>query len=415
MELNEALHQRKSRRAFLPTPVDRRDIEKLIAAAQLSPVSCNLQLSQYIVIDDPGVLAELAKRANYKFGMSPCMILIVQDPRFTVERNSGAVAAGAMMQNILLRATELGLSACPMAGFRGDATVREVLKVPDHLELLLLIALGYPDLREPHGPISKVPLGETYRFNGYGDLKTLNGSPNLEDHTMADIIEYRTRIAPVYAYRYRLHTFRNQYYEDAMRTFATLNLAQKARSILDLISYDGIFLKLLVKQFGSEKTVLGAEHVVHNREYFSRDLGVRVVPIDRNNVIDCEASSIDAMTFVFHAEFTPDVEGLIRSAASALKPGGGIFVAIVKDYWYRRIAKSAITAFNRLVRRKLVNIYEGNPFYRVGPRRLISERKLAHVMSAAGLHMTQKGIAARYSTQGTAIAYYVFEKKESVI
>ncbi len=94
MELNDVLHLRKSRRLFLPKAVDRHDVEKLIAAAQLSPVSCNLQLSQYIIIDDPDVLADLAERANYKFAMSPCMILIVQDPRFTVERNSGAVAAG---------------------------------------------------------------------------------------------------------------------------------------------------------------------------------------------------------------------------------------------------------------------------------------------------------------------------------
>jgi SAM-dependent methyltransferase len=314
------------------------------------------------------------------------------------------------MQNMLLRATELGLSACPMAGFRGDGVIREVLNIPDHLELLLLIAVGYPDPLEPQGPVSKVSLADMYRYNGYKDLTSLNGSPNLRDHTMADLIEYRTRIAPVYAYRYRLHTFKLQYYDDAMRVFAALDSAKEARIVLDLVSYDGIFLRMLTKEFGAKKTVMGADHIAYNREFFSQDLKVKVVPIRQDNIIECEPSSVDVMSFVFHAEFTPDLQGLMRSAATALKPGGEIFVAIIKDYWYRRLAKSLVAAVDRYIRRMVVNIYEGNPFYRVGPRGYVGERELTVLMRTAGFEKTQKGIAARYPAQGTALSYYVFRK-----
>jgi nitroreductase len=143
MELLDALKTRRSHRSYhKDKPVPRETILELIAAARLAPSSCNLQLTQYVVIDDQALLDELAKSVSYKFEYAPACIVVIYDPRITVEHHSAVMTAGMEVENLLLRATELGLGACPLAGFSHDRKIKRRLGIPDHLELLLLISVG---------------------------------------------------------------------------------------------------------------------------------------------------------------------------------------------------------------------------------------------------------------------------------
>ncbi|QGJ70541.1 Nitroreductase domain-containing protein [Planctomycetales bacterium 10988] len=66
--------------------------------------------------------------------------------------------------NFMLAATAAGLGTCPMEGF-GESQVRQVLKIPSHQTVVLVIPVGYPveeDLTK-----SRLPLQEIVHHNGW--------------------------------------------------------------------------------------------------------------------------------------------------------------------------------------------------------------------------------------------------------
>ena len=55
-------------------------------------------------------------------------------------------AIGAAIQNMLLTATALGLGTCWIGEIiKNEVTLKKLLKVPSHLELMGVISLGYPN------------------------------------------------------------------------------------------------------------------------------------------------------------------------------------------------------------------------------------------------------------------------------
>jgi nitroreductase len=145
MELTEIFNKRRSYRQYLEKPVSLELIDELIKASSFAPVSCNLQLTQYIVVTDKEILDRLGKDVSYKFKYAPCSIIVLQDSRFSIERYSGIMSAGMAVENILLKAVELGLGTCPMAGFKKDKIIKKILNIPGYMDIVLAISVGYSD------------------------------------------------------------------------------------------------------------------------------------------------------------------------------------------------------------------------------------------------------------------------------
>ncbi|NJL44365.1 MAG: hypothetical protein HC945_03565 [Nitrosarchaeum sp.] len=57
-----------------------------------------------------------------------------------------------IIQNLLLKATELGLAACPIAGFRGKQFLRKTLSIPSRYDTPLLVLIGEPGKEEYYRP-----------------------------------------------------------------------------------------------------------------------------------------------------------------------------------------------------------------------------------------------------------------------
>ena len=408
MELAQVLQKRRTYRAFLERPVERADIEKLMDAARQAPVSCNLQLTQFVVIDDEKKRKILEERVSYKFAYAPATIVVLYDPRLTVEHASAIMTAGMMSENILLKAVELGLATCPMAGFKKDETIKKLLHIPSHLELLLLIAVGYPVPETPY-PIAKLPLGEIYRYNSYDGLEreVLNDSTDVRKHTPASVMQYRSRIAPTYLDRFRLRTYDERYYHDAFAAFEKEVLATGATSVLDVMSYDGCFIKML-REKNPDIAVTASDYVQNNLTFYAEKLGVYTASISVQN--ELKTNIHDAASFVFQADFTPEVGKLIRSSVDCIAKGGLFFVATIEDSWYRRL-RERMCGWMRRIQGEPVNIYEGNPFYRIGPRTPVSFAKIEAAMHAAGCEKVVRGVAASYPTRGVKVCYFVFRKK----
>ncbi|HXK40854.1 MAG TPA: nitroreductase family protein [Candidatus Paceibacterota bacterium] len=352
MELLDILKKRRSVRKYYDKKVSRDLIAELIKAAQLSPVSCNLQLTQYVVVDDDNLLAQLGRDVSYKFKYAPTTMVVLVDSRFTVERSSAVTTAGMAIENMILRAVELGLATCPMAGFGKDEVIRRVLGIPDHMDIVLLLAVGYQDMSVHQEPMVRMDYKEIYSFNAY-EMKTLNGSGRLKDHTPLSLIDYRKRIAPVYLDRFRLTSFSGKYYDLVAR-----ELSKFKGDWLDLLSYDGEFVRRM-------KKCAASDYLPANLDFLKKELGCETVLIDSDNNILTD-KKFDFISFVFQLDFTPDSGKLLKSAMGKLNEGGYIFIATIRGLWYKRL----IFWFRRILRRlrgKRNNIYEGNVFYKIGP------------------------------------------------
>lgn len=152
MKLIDLLKQNRSYRRFCQeVPVEKEHLRLMIEAARLSPSSRNIQPLKYYISDRPelneqifpslawaGYLTDWAGPAE---GERPSAYIIQ-----LLDKNISATAScdpGITAQSILLQATELGYGGCIIASVKREA-VQKLLRLPGHLEIIHVIALGKP-------------------------------------------------------------------------------------------------------------------------------------------------------------------------------------------------------------------------------------------------------------------------------
>jgi nitroreductase len=398
MELQETFKKRRSIRHYTKQPVPREHVEELVRAAQYAPVSCNLQLTKYIVIDNPETISLLQKKVSYKFSYSPCYIIVVHDTRFTINRYSGIMSAGMAVDHMLLKAVDLGLATCAMAGFSRDHILRDILKIPKEFEILLIVSIGYEDTSFKPITIPKIDRGDVYAYSSFKDLHTINASPRLEDHSIKDVINYRRRISPVYLDRFRLNTFDQKTYQAAHELFQEhvgLHL-QESDPILDVMSYDGTWIKLL-HEIEPTRTLIASDYLKENLEFFHTSLHTEQILITSSNTFE-KIRSIPCATMIFQAEFTPQIETLLQHVAQSLEGQGIFFVTVYVDKWYARSIKWFKKMINKFLYQKTYNIYEHSPYYKIGAHVYRSESEMKSLLRQAGFSKIttyKKSIAGR--------------------
>ena len=149
-EILSAIEQRRARRALSPDPIDRDAIETLLRAAHLAPSCANHQPWRFVAVDDPEILArakEHLSSGNYWADPSPLIVAVVSRPdldcRIPDGREYYAFGCGMAAMNLMIQATELGLIAHPIAGFK-QAPIKGVLGIPESYQLITLIVCGRP-------------------------------------------------------------------------------------------------------------------------------------------------------------------------------------------------------------------------------------------------------------------------------
>ena len=155
MDLMELLLRTRSHRGFEQTPVSRAQLEELVAAAQRTCATSNLQPLKYYLSWEEETNARIQPLTHWAGRLSQ-----LQLPReghrptaFVVICHDTAAAAnpagfqrdvGIVAEVMLLRATEIGLGGCMIGSFEA-AKLAAVLELPDHLQPQLVIGLGVPD------------------------------------------------------------------------------------------------------------------------------------------------------------------------------------------------------------------------------------------------------------------------------
>lgn len=144
--VEKLISTRRSYRQWTNQPVPEWMIERILWAGTWAPTACDLQPVRYIVITRPETLARFPSR---EFTGEKAKIILCIDTRpymvrSTIPKHNQVLDCGAAAQNMLLMAHALGLGAVwSTFNDREIESVRSYFKLPDYVEVVTYISLGF--------------------------------------------------------------------------------------------------------------------------------------------------------------------------------------------------------------------------------------------------------------------------------
>ena len=188
MNLSEALSARRMTRNFAPRRLERSLLEELCLVARKAPSAGFAQGAELIILEGPeavGGFWDLTLPPERRPGFAwpglleaPALVLPAADSRRYLARyreadkatsaagNLGAspgawpmpywlIDCAFVVQNLLLAATDRGLGTLFFGLFSGEPEVRSALGVPEGVDLLGAVALGWPAPDHPSGSLAR--------------------------------------------------------------------------------------------------------------------------------------------------------------------------------------------------------------------------------------------------------------------
>jgi nitroreductase len=151
MELIEGIYTRRSVRDFTDEPVKREDLTEIMKAGTWAPSGLNNQPWRFALIQSKNVLKQLAMLTRYQHiieSAAACIAVFI-DYNSSYDDVKDHLAVGACIQNMLLAIHSLGLGSVWMGELlKNSDKVRSLLELPEDIELLAVIAIGYPAHRD---------------------------------------------------------------------------------------------------------------------------------------------------------------------------------------------------------------------------------------------------------------------------
>jgi nitroreductase len=141
----ELLKSRRSIRKYKNQPVEEEKIQKCLEAAQWAPSASNKQPWEFLIVTDEKARLKLSELHPYaKFvSESPVVFIPLTNPEIHQKYHMSDTALATMQY--MIEAHSLGLGTC-WAGVMGasmEPEIKEMLGIPDHLNVLGLVATGY--------------------------------------------------------------------------------------------------------------------------------------------------------------------------------------------------------------------------------------------------------------------------------
>jgi len=191
MDVYEAAIGRRSIRRFKDISLPYDVLEKCVNAARLAPTGRNRQLCEYIIVDDDQLLPVVYDSIKMWAGQPSAIggpppghrpkAYIITLINKTLHTELGGVArtinydVGMSAENMILVALEQEIGSCAMLAF-AESELKQVLNIPDNYEIMLVLALGYPD----ESPVQEIFTGS---IEFYTDNQGIRHTPKrkLED------------------------------------------------------------------------------------------------------------------------------------------------------------------------------------------------------------------------------------------
>jgi len=164
MEVFEAVSTLLAVRSYESRPVPPEIVRRIVEAGRLTGSSMNRQPWHFIVVENPETLRQLGALATTGpyIAQAPLAIVVaIEKTRFAVSDASRAI------QSMMLTAWEAGVGS-NWVGFRGLEEVKQLLGIPDHLEILAIVPFGYPAQTVGRGKKKRKALAEVAHRERFG-------------------------------------------------------------------------------------------------------------------------------------------------------------------------------------------------------------------------------------------------------
>jgi len=166
MDFIELAKQRYSCRNYKDIPVEEEKILKVLEAGRIAPSAANRQPWIFYVVSNAEKKINIC--SAYKrdwIKTAPVLLIICGDHSGSWKRSDGKdhcdIDIAIAVDHITLQATESGLATCWICNF--DAVLcSEILKLPAHIEPMVILSLGYPadSVNPGRHDIQRKPAGE---------------------------------------------------------------------------------------------------------------------------------------------------------------------------------------------------------------------------------------------------------------
>ena len=153
MNVYEAVIKRRTIRRFKQKPVSFEVLKKIVNAGRLAPSGANLQPVECVVADIPDLVVKvfetlawagyISPAGNPPEGQRPVAYIIVLTNKNKYEGDCVRDVAAAI-ENMILVALEEGIGSCWLGSINTNK-LRNILKLPEHINIDSVVALGYSD------------------------------------------------------------------------------------------------------------------------------------------------------------------------------------------------------------------------------------------------------------------------------
>ncbi len=147
MTFLELAESRYSVRKFLPEHLSEELIQTILKAGLLAPTGCNNQPFRILVLNEGESIEKLKGCTRCHFDAPTAMLVCAHTNECWTRKydgkTSGVVDASIVTTHLMLEAWELGIGSCWVMHF-DPAAMRETFAIPQALEPVALLVMGYP-------------------------------------------------------------------------------------------------------------------------------------------------------------------------------------------------------------------------------------------------------------------------------
>ncbi|HMO57946.1 MAG TPA: nitroreductase family protein [Roseiflexaceae bacterium] len=165
MEVFDAVRTMLAVRSYMETPVPQEVIRQIVEAGRLTGSARNAQPWHFIVIENRDTLRRigaLARSGPYVATAPLAIAIVIEKTPFAVSDASRAIEA------MLLTAWSSGVGANWVGFVGGIDVIKPLLSIPDALDILAVLAFGYPAAAIGRGKKKRKLLGEVAHREQFG-------------------------------------------------------------------------------------------------------------------------------------------------------------------------------------------------------------------------------------------------------
>ena len=184
MNFSDLVKQRYSVRKYDSRPLEPEKLAAILKAGRLAPTAVNYQPQRILVVQGED-MEKMKGCTPFLYGQ-PVALIVCYDKNASWKSRSGReigdVDGSIVMTQMMYQAEDLGIGSL-IVGIYKEPVLRERFSIPENLEIVALLMLGYAaEDCEPHPEFhaSRKPLEQTVFYGSFENLSQVD--TNREAH-----------------------------------------------------------------------------------------------------------------------------------------------------------------------------------------------------------------------------------------